>query len=662
MTEQEKYLNEYSQDMNYGSKNWGAGVEQWIKANGVKSLLDVGCGNGQFAINVSAFISEVHALDIASVRSGNVLNDSTQIVKYHDADAKAIPLEDNSVEIVTAFDVLEHISPEELDQVLDEMNRVSTDGMVFSIALRVAQRDIPENTLHLSVHNLQWWKEKLGKYGKVYLSGKIPETGWPYVVVNKKEKARIVVYTALIGNMDNLLQQFWKPDNVRYVCFTDREIVNPPPEWEIKRVSKTHSDPKRDIAKYKMMPHMYLEDYDLSIWIDGNCQVLPKGYDEVIAAMGEKYDVLMFKHFSRDCTYEEAKAVDYLGKDDSEIVEKQMAFYRSEGLKEHAGLPECNTIFRKHNQAAALFGAIWYGEIEKFSKRDQLSVIYSAMKAPVELLIQNKTARGNEYHIFTPHRRAKRKQKLVILGALHQPETAWINSLMGIVFGLSSDFEVMVRLKPLVYLHKGYGELLGSYTLHGVDWKPFIGPWEEIDAECRDYDYLLFFENDMIVTVDDIRKLVARNVDVVSALYVQSDGDTMIHHDMPRSDDSYAHGTKELPPRGALYPVAHTGMGCLLVKRGVFEQLEHPWFAPMLVREKENRTTIGWTGQDAGFCDRLRHVGIQPYVDPEVRVGHVKSHIVYPGDNIRKRNDVLDEVVKMFPDLKEKIEKMKKPL
>jgi len=662
VTELEKYLAEYASDLTYGSKNWGAGIEGWIKANGVKSLLDVGCGNGRFAINVSAFIPDVHAMDIASVRSGSVLNDSTQIVKYLDADAKAIPLEENSVEIVTAFDVLEHIPPEELDRVLAEMDRVSTNGMVFSIAYWPAKRQHEDFPLHLSIHNIQWWKEKLGKFGKVYFAGKIAETGVPYIVVDKKEKPEIIVYTALIGNIDNLLQQFWKPDNVRYVCFTDHDIINPPPEWEIKKVSKTHSDPKRDIAKYKMMPHMYLENYDLTIWIDGNCQILPKGFSEVIAAMGEKYDVLMFRHFYRDCTYEEADAVDYLGKDDSEIVAKQMAFYRSEGLEEHAGLPECNTIFRKHNQAAALFGATWYGEIEKFSKRDQLSVIYASMKSPVELLIHPKTARSEEYHIFMRHRRTKKKPKIIILGALHQPVTSWINSLLGIVFGLGSEYEVLVRLKPLVYLHKGYGELLGSYNLHGVDWKPFIGPWEEIDADCRDYDYLLFFENDMVATAEDVRKLIARNVDVVSALYVHGDGDTMIHHDLPRSEESYAHGTKELPPRGALYPVAHTGMGCLLVKRGVIEQIEHPWFAPMLVREKENRTTIGWTGQDAGFCDRLLHIGIQPYIDPEVRVGHVKSHTVYPGENVLARNKVLDEVAEMFPNIKDKIQKMKKPV
>ena len=662
MDEVQKYLEEYSKNREYGNENWGQGILHWVKANGVQSLLDVGCGNGQFAIDASQFIPDIHAMDIASVKAGRVINDSTQIVKYYDANANAIPLEDNAVEIVTAFDVLEHIPSDELDQVLTEMDRVSTKGMIFSIATCPAKGVGTGHELHLSVHNLGWWQEKLGKYGKVYLAGKTPEVGTPYIVVNKAEKPRVVVYTAIIGNVDNLMQQFWKPDHVRYVCFTDREMLNPPPEWEIKKVSRTHSDPKRDVAKYKLMPHQYLDGCDLSIWIDGNCQVLPKGFDEIIAAMGDEHDTMMFKHFSRDCTYKEAEANKELDKDEHAVVNRQMEFYRSEGLKENGGLPECNTIFRKHNEATLMFGAMWYGQIEQYSKRDQLSVMYAALKTPVSLGVYHKHARGNEYHIFTPHRQAKKKPKIVILCALHQPVNDWVNALIQMIYNLSRDYEIAVRMQHLAYLHKGYGELLGSVALHGVDWKPFIGQWDDNDMNCRDYDYLFFFENDMIVTPQDVRALIARDVEVVSALYVHGDGDTMIHHDIPKHDDAYSHGTKELPPRGRLYPVAHTGMGALLVKRGVVEQIEHPWFAPMMVRNKDIKTTIGWTGQDAGFCDRLRHVNIQPYVDPEVRVGHVKSHTVYPGDNLKRRNEILDEVAVALPDVKDKIEKMKEML
>jgi 2-polyprenyl-3-methyl-5-hydroxy-6-metoxy-1,4-benzoquinol methylase len=669
MGEAEVYKKEYEIDRDYGSKNWGKNVEEWVKANNFKSLLDVGCGDGRFAVNTSMFIENVYAIDIASVKSGMVINQPPYTrVKYYDASATAIPLEENKVEIVTAFDMLEHLPPEQVEFALGEMDRVSTRAMLFSISTKPCEYH--GETLHKTVRNQKWWYDKLAVYGKVYAVGNVPETGQPYYLVMKEEKPRTVVYTTVVGGMDNLLQQFWRADHVRYVCFTDREIVNPPPEWKIVRVDRTCADPKKEIAKYKTMPHVFLEDWDVSIWIDATFQIQEKGLDEDIAYMGDA-DILMYKHPERLTTEDEARKVLELGYDDEKIVNNQMAHYKEQGFPDNFGkFPECNVIIRKNTINNVNFGTVWYSEIQKGSKRDQLSVMFSAWVTKPKLVIHEKMSRDHDRLSWMPHRPTKKKKKIVFICAVFYPEVEWINSLLKCIFALGKKYEIVVRPRTLTYLHSGYGELLGSFGMEGVDFKPFQGNLYDSDPLCRDYDYLFFFENDHVVEPEDIEALIERDVDVVSGLYVHWDGESMIHHDMPDSTGSYCHATKELPPPEKLYPVRHTGMGTLLVKRGIIEQIEHPWFQPMIVRYATPQTTIGWTGQDAGLCDKLLQAGIQPYVDPEVRVGHIKKRIVYPGDEAKKRNNVREEVAVWLEanaekytkkELGEKVRKLKEP-
>lgn len=71
--------------------------------------------------------------------------------------------------------------------------------------------------------------------------------------------------------------------------------------------------------------------------------------------------------------------------------------------------------------------------------------------------------------------------------------------------------------------------------------------------------------------------------------------------------------------------VANTGMGFMLVKRGVFESLDYPWFRPI---EKRIGTMVDFTMEDVAFCLTAKEKGYKILVDPRVRVGHEKGTVV----------------------------------
>jgi hypothetical protein len=89
--------------------------------------------------------------------------------------------------------------------------------------------------------------------------------------------------------------------------------------------------------------------------------------------------------------------------------------------------------------------------------------------------------------------------------------------------------------------------------------------------------------------------------------------------EIPRSHTERGSNGKE-----ELVDVAYTGMGFMLVKKGVFEKLEYPWFKPI---EKQVGDMVDFTMKDVAFCLRIREKGIHVLIDPMVRVGHEKSMV-----------------------------------
>ena len=90
--------------------------------------------------------------------------------------------------------------------------------------------------------------------------------------------SRIAIYTCIWGAYDDLIEPDCVPDNCDYFAITDREV----PEgsaWKKLDVS-AFSDrlagmTNAQINRYfKMMPHLLFPDYEYSIYVDGNVEIV----------------------------------------------------------------------------------------------------------------------------------------------------------------------------------------------------------------------------------------------------------------------------------------------------------------------------------------------------------------------------------------------------
>lgn len=89
-------------------------------------------------------------------------------------------------ELVACIDVLEHIEPECLDDVLDDLRRCVIKYGIFTIHTKPAQKVLPDGrNAHLIQEQPSWWKEKLNKRFSII---KELDIGNGFVVLVKKDK------------------------------------------------------------------------------------------------------------------------------------------------------------------------------------------------------------------------------------------------------------------------------------------------------------------------------------------------------------------------------------------------------------------------------------------------------------------------------------------
>lgn len=90
----------------------------------------------------------------------------------------AVPLASSIADVVTSFDALEHLLPEDVDPVLAEMHRVARPGgrFIVSICTRPSRITVDGENLHPTVRPQSWWIGQIARVGCVevadrYLSG-----------------------------------------------------------------------------------------------------------------------------------------------------------------------------------------------------------------------------------------------------------------------------------------------------------------------------------------------------------------------------------------------------------------------------------------------------------------------------------------------------------
>lgn len=138
------------------------------------------------------------------------------------------------------------------------------------------------------------------------------------------------------------------------------------------------------------------------------------------------------------------------------------------------------------------------------------------------------------------------------------------------------------------------------------------------------FDYMLQIDSDMTFPEDALCRMLDKNVDVITGVYVGKEN----HHkpvlftELHKDDEvcgPYArkHGLGELM-KDEVFTVVGAGAGFLLVREHVLRIMRihmHEWFRP-----------YDGLGEDVSFCQRCTELGIKIFADQSFPMGHIKFH------------------------------------
>ncbi len=121
-------------------------------------ILDLGSGEGL----VRTFVKngfEANGIDVSEVvikRSNEKLNN-----KFSCASVLNIPLESESIDILTSTDMLEHLTSQDVEKAFSEFYRITKKNLY----IRVATKPDRDGHWHLTIENREWWETKLFEAG-----------------------------------------------------------------------------------------------------------------------------------------------------------------------------------------------------------------------------------------------------------------------------------------------------------------------------------------------------------------------------------------------------------------------------------------------------------------------------------------------------------------
>lgn len=217
------------------------------------------------------------------------------------------------------------------------------------------------------------------------------------------------VYSVLVNDYDFVFPPIMKDADVDYILFTEHKnfLVS---GWSVRYIEEELLKKLSSLELnryYKMLPHLFLSDYDISIYIDANIRVMGNIDTLVNEFINGKYDIGLRKHPFRNNVMQEISACIRLNK----LSSKRKLFdeydrYMRDGFLDNLYLTENGIIIRAHNNKKVIIAMEFWWECFLVSAgRDQISLPFVRQKYNLKEMIYQFDIRDDDrYFKLYPHK------------------------------------------------------------------------------------------------------------------------------------------------------------------------------------------------------------------------------------------------------------------
>lgn len=156
------------------SKAYAPMVSDIVTRLGVTELLDYGSGRG----NLAAHLKVPHKMKL----------------QFYDPAIPEYSAEPLPMQMCACIDVLEHIEPECIDEVLDDLKRVTQVVGFFTVSTRPAEKVLSDGrNAHLLIEQPEWWWEKMKDRFEIQVFQRLGDEGCFFLVYAKRNPNLIEV-------------------------------------------------------------------------------------------------------------------------------------------------------------------------------------------------------------------------------------------------------------------------------------------------------------------------------------------------------------------------------------------------------------------------------------------------------------------------------------
>jgi hypothetical protein len=222
-------------------------------------------------------------------------------------------------------------------------------------------------------------------------------------------RSGFVIYTAIANNYDYPRVVPSEFSGIDFICFCDNDTKTKATRlgWSVREFPVSNRDLTRLCRDIKLRPHLYLEEWRHSLWIDANIQITPDAITEINDLIVNDTLIATFQHPLRKNVAEEALECKKRGKDNPDAIDSIINFLEEQKYPITSNpLFETNVVYRQHsNDSVKLCMDVWWEILNRFSKRDQLSLGYALWKSGVPVTLLKGNARGgNQGYLIGSHR------------------------------------------------------------------------------------------------------------------------------------------------------------------------------------------------------------------------------------------------------------------
>ena len=208
---------------------------------------------------------------------------------------------------------------------------------------------------------------------------------------------KTIVYTAMMGSYDVLREPRVSGE---FVAFVDSAQALR--GWDQRVIDRSGRGARQAARFYKALPHVWLSDADITIWLDANVTLLVDPARLIDEWLGDA-QIAVTRHPSRNCAYGEADACDRKRKAAHKELGRQKKAYRDAGFPLNWGLAETRCVIRRNTPDVARFNAQWWEQIETFTVRDQVSFPFAAWKTGVSVNYVDAWIPGHPWFRYHEH-------------------------------------------------------------------------------------------------------------------------------------------------------------------------------------------------------------------------------------------------------------------